>query len=136
MVLGSYNIYQDGGEIMGTAQEWFRVLIAGSLFGGFMGMLGFPRPQFVHPPRIYWKLCALLYVLSGLCFGIGDSFGMRAFRPPLVFLTIGSLACALPVSWSLRRFNRTLPRLPKKPAPYPAPVFSRIEKKPDTNDVT
>jgi hypothetical protein len=41
----------------------------------------------------------------------------------------------LPVGWSLRRFNRILPRLPKKLALFPAPDFSRIEKNTDANDV-
>jgi hypothetical protein len=120
---------------MGTAQEWFRVLVVGALFGGFLGLLNSPRPKFVQPPRSYLELYILYYVLVGFGFGIFDAFVLRAFRPPLVFLTIGIIACALPVGWSLRRFDRTLPRLPRK-ALFPAPVFGRIEKKPDANDVT
>jgi hypothetical protein len=124
---------------MGTAQEWFRVFVSGSLFGMFLGLLLLPsRPKFVQPPRIYWPLQILYFVIGGFGTGIVDAFTVRAFRPPLVFLTIGIFACALPVGWSLRRFDRILPRLPKKqkPAPFPVPDFSRMEKKPDANDVS
>ena len=123
---------------MGTAQEWFRVFVVGSLFGGFLGLMSLldSRPKFVHRPRIYLKLNILYYVLAGLGFGIFDVYTWRAFRSPLVFLTIGIITCALPVGLSLRRFDRTLPRLPKKPALFPVPDFSRTEKKPDAKEVT
>jgi hypothetical protein len=126
-----------GDEIMGTAQEWFRVFVSGALFAMFLWLL-VSRPRFVQPPRFYWPLRILYYVIAGFGFGIVDAFTVQAFRPPLVFLTIGIFACALPVGWSLRRFDRTLPRLPKKrkPAPFPVPDFSRIEKKPDPNDMS
>jgi hypothetical protein len=121
---------------MGTAQEWFLVFIVGCLFGGFMAWLN-PRPQFVQPPRIYWKLYVLDYALFGLWFGVVEVFrGSRPFRPPLVYLTVGIFVCGLVLSFPLRHFNRTLPRLPKKPALFPVPDFSRIDKKPDANDVT
>jgi hypothetical protein len=124
-----------GDEIMGTAQEWFRVFVSGALFAMFLGLL-VSRHRFVRPPRFYWPLRILYYAIAGFGFGIVDAFTVQAFRPPLVFLTIGIFACVLPVGWSLRRFDRTLPRLPKKqkPAPFPVPDFSRIEKKPDPND--
>lgn len=123
---------------MGTAQEWFRVFVAGSLFGGFLGFLGLAhsRPKFVQRPRIYLKLNILFYVLSGLGYGIFDAFIWRAFRSPLVYLTVGIIACALPVAFILRRYDRTLPRLPKTPALFPVPDFSRAGKKPDASDAT
>ena len=121
---------------MGTAQEWFLVFIVGFLFGGFMAWLN-PRPKFVQPPRIYWMLCVLDYALFGFWFGVLEAFrDWRPFRPPLVYLNVGILVCMLFVSYSHRRITRNLPRLPKKPALFPAPDFSRIEKKPDANDVT
>ena len=121
---------------MGTAHEWLLVLVAGSFFGGFMGLLQYPRPKFVQPPRIYWTLYLLEYTLFGFWFGVMQAFNGRAFHPPLVYLNVGILVCMLFVSYSHRRITRNLPRLPKKPALFPAPDFSRIEKKPDANDVT
>jgi hypothetical protein len=121
---------------MGTAQEWFLVLVVGFLFGGFMAMLS-SRPKFVQPPRIYWKLYILDYVLFGLWFGVVEVFKeSRPFRPPLVYLNVGILVCLLLVSYSLRRITRNLPRLPKKPALFPVSDFSRTEKKPGANNVT
>jgi hypothetical protein len=108
---------------MGTAHEWSRVLIEGFLFGGFIALLHFPRRKFVQPPRLYWFLYILECVLIGLMFGMVGPFGARAFRLPLVFLTIGIIASMVPLTLTLRRFNRTLPRLAKKPAPFPVPDF-------------
>ncbi len=121
---------------MGTAQEWFRVFVAGSLFGGLMGFVGWmqSRHTFVQIPRIYLKLTILYYALGGFCFGIVDTFTTRAFRPPLVFLNIAIIACLILVGWFLRRFARTLPRLPKKLALFPVPDFGRAEKKSDANN--
>jgi hypothetical protein len=120
---------------MGTAQEWFLVFIVGFLFGGFMAWLN-PRPKFVQPPRIYRTLYLLNYALFGLWFGVMEVFrGSRSFRPPLVYLNVGIFVCGLLLSFPLRRFNRTLPRQAKKPGLFPAPDFSRIEKKSDANDV-
>jgi len=119
---------------MGTTHEWFQVFVVGALFGGFMAFMGLPK--FVKPPRVYWTLYILDYALFGFLFGVTEVFrGWRPFRSPLVYLNIGILVCMLPVTYSLRRFNSTLPRLPKKPASFPVPDFSRIEKKPDANDV-
>jgi hypothetical protein len=122
---------------MGTAHEWFLVLVVGFPFGGLRWLLNYPRPKFVQPPRIYWMLCVLDYALFGFWFGVLEAFrDWRPFRPPLVYLNVGILVCMLFVSYSHRRITRNLPRLPKKPALFPAPDFSRIEKKPDANDVT
>jgi hypothetical protein len=121
---------------MGTAQQWFLVLLVGFLFGGFMAMVS-SRPKFVQPPRIYRKLYILGYALFGLWFGVVEVFrGSRPFRPPLVYLNVGLIVCTLLVSYCLRRITRNLPRLPKRPAPFPVPDFSRTEKKPDANDVS
>ena len=123
---------------MGTAHEWLRVFVAGSLFGGLMWFVGWTqsRHTFVQIPRIYLKLNVVYYVLAGFLYGVVDAFTMRAFRPPLVFLNTAIIACAILVGWSLLRIARTLPRFPKKLALFPVPDFSRAEKKPDANDAT
>jgi hypothetical protein len=121
---------------MGTAREWFLVLIVGLLFGGFMGLLGSSHPRFFKPSRTYWKMYILGYALFGLLFGVTEVFrGSRPFQPPLVYLNVGILVCMLLVTYSVRRVIRSLPRLPKKPALFPVPDFSRAEKKPEPNDV-
>jgi hypothetical protein len=122
---------------MGTAREWFLVLVVGFLFSGSIGLLTYYRPKFFQPSRIYWKLVILDNTLFGLLFGVMEVFrGSRPFRPPLVYLNVGIVVCMLPVTYSLRRVIRNLPRLPKKPALFPVPDFSRAEKKPDANDAT
>jgi hypothetical protein len=121
---------------MGTTHEWLLVLVVGSLFGGLLGLLHNPRSEFVQPPRIYWTLYVLDYALVVLWFGIMQAFNGRAFHPPIVYLNVGIIICLLLLILPIRRFNRTLPRLPRKPALFPVPDFSRAEKKPDANDVT
>jgi hypothetical protein len=44
---------------MGTAHEWFLVLVVGFPFAGLLGWVNYPRPKFVQPPRIYWTLLCL-----------------------------------------------------------------------------
>jgi len=113
---------------MGTAHEWYLVLVVGFFFGGFLGLLNYPsRSKFVQPPRIYWALYVLDYALLGLWFGVMQAFNGRAFHPPLVYLlvylNVGIIVCMLLLILPIRHFNRTLPRLPKKPAPFPVPDF-------------
>jgi hypothetical protein len=109
---------------MGTAHEWFLVFGYGVFFGGLMGLTGLPQPKFAKAPRLYWALYIMRHALLGLLFGIAEALReWQPFRPPLVYLSGGIFVCALLLSLPLRRFNRTLPRLPKKPGPFPVPDF-------------
>lgn len=98
---------------MGTSLEWFRVLIAGGIWAIFTAFTVFAGPLLLVQPRKlhFWMRCAFI-ALSGLGFGIVDTFGGRAFRSPLVFLTLAVLGVVLILAVSFRRLIRNEPRVP------------------------
>lgn len=116
---------------MGTLHEWLQVLIAGTIWGGAMGFGGSGGRLLAKPPRLYLRLNVLFYVLNGLCFGIGLTFGDQAFRPPLVFLSTVIFGSTLILLLLIRRLFQNEPRIPLYSPD--APVFGRTEQKHDSN---
>jgi hypothetical protein len=69
-----------------------------------------------------------------LCFGIGLTFGDKAFRPPLVFLSAVIFGSTLILLWLIRRLFRNEPRIPLYSLDESS-VFGRTEQKHDSNQL-
>jgi hypothetical protein len=86
------------GVTMGTAREWMHVMIIDLIWGVFMTCYVAGRK-----PAIGLSKIARGYLIYGLSFGILISFGwQRAFRIPVVFVTIPSMAYGLFTLWSAK----------------------------------
>jgi hypothetical protein len=73
---------------MGTTKEWVNVALAGGFWGAFMLLL-FALGEGLPPGRQRVSLrSVLVYGVGGLLFGIWTTFHGRAFRWPLVLVTI------------------------------------------------
>jgi hypothetical protein len=112
---------------MGTVHDWFRVLVVGAIWGGVMAWMSSGPLILVKPPRLYLRMKVLFCVLSGLGFGLVDTFGGRAFRSPLLFLVIGISAGMLALVWSIRRLIRNVPQVPLYA--IESPIFGQADKK-------
>jgi hypothetical protein len=113
---------------MGTAHEWIQVSVAGVFFGGFMGFFGWLSlsGQFVKPSRLFVTLYCLGYAFGGLGFGIGQTFGNRSFRPPLLLLQGAIFGCMFVLALYIRKVARSQARLPFYSAD--SPLFGRTDK--------
>jgi hypothetical protein len=112
---------------MGTVHDWFRVLIVGAIWGGFMGWMSSGPLMLVKPPRLYLRMRIMVCVLAGLVYGLVDTFNGRAFRPPLLFLFIGIVVGALVVGSFLRRLVRNVPQVPLYSSE--SPLFGQSDEK-------
>lgn len=66
---------------MGTIKEWRDVLVSGALWGSLMMLWNVLSPGSRHPAP-YLNL--LRWAIGGFGFGLGATFGFRAFRWPLI----------------------------------------------------
>jgi hypothetical protein len=111
---------------MGIAHEWIRVLIAGGVFGLCMGLFDWflwkEREGFVQPSRLFVAMNCLFYALGALGFGIFESFGLRSFHSPLLFLLGGALTCMFVLGLYTRKLARGQARRPRYPADSPLSV--------------
>ena len=68
---------------MGTVHEWREVLVSGASWGSLMMLWDvFGRRSGSKHPARYLNL--LSWALAGFCFGLGVTFGFRAFHWPLI----------------------------------------------------
>lgn len=72
-------------SLMGTIKEWREVLLSGALWGLFMMLWGlFNRRSGNKHPAPYLNL--LRWAIGGFAFGLGATFGFRAFYWPIISL--------------------------------------------------
>jgi len=89
---------------MGTASEWMLVALAALFWGGWMLLWDFPRRSDAHIKPGLSFLSVLGLAFASLGFGLMATFHWRAFRWPLILLTVGSLVGATVLSrWAHRR---------------------------------
>jgi hypothetical protein len=82
---------------MGTVKEWREVLVSGALWGGLMMLWQvFIRRSSGKAPALYLNLLAL--ALGGFFYGLGVTFGFRAFRWPLVTIMAPTIIAFVLVS--------------------------------------
>ena len=77
---------------MGTTREWGAVAFAAIFWGGWMLVW---MTLLRKPKHAISSLDVIVWALMGLVYGLTMTFHWRAFRVPLVFLTVGALTCAL-----------------------------------------
>jgi hypothetical protein len=86
----------------GSFWSWMHGAVFGLFMGLFMSVYNMGRW-----PNISLRKLVLSTVLSSVllffAFGLWESFGSRAFRAPLVFLTMASGSCGLLTLWFARR---------------------------------
>jgi hypothetical protein len=112
---------------MGTLHDWFRVLAEGALWSAFTAWMTSGPLTLVKPPRPYLRMRILLCILSGIGFGLVDTFGGRAFHAPLLLLVIGITASMLVLDRLMRRIVRSMPQVQSYSSE--SPLFGQIDKK-------
>jgi hypothetical protein len=100
---------------MGTVKEWREVLVSGALWGSLMMLWGvFSRGSGSKHPAPYLNL--LRWALAGFFFGLGATFGLRAFRWPLMTVMGPTIVAVVLVSIvygkKLKISQRDSPRIP------------------------
>ena len=75
---------------MGTVREWVHVALVSVFWAGAMLLLECTRRESKFKPGRSGP-GILAFALGGLLFGVLITFGWRAFRVPLIFLTTGLL---------------------------------------------
>ena len=87
---------------MGTMRDWLHVLFAGTFWGGAMFWI-MRRKASANLSQINRTRDVLIWVLSGLLFGILTTFHLRqALTSPLVFITFLTVLGVFLVKWAFR----------------------------------
>ena len=91
---------------MGTASEWKSVALSALFWGGWMLLWDFPRRSDAHSKPGLSFLSVLGLAFASLGFGLMATFQWRAFRRPLILLSVASLVGATVLSrWARRKVS-------------------------------
>jgi len=91
---------------MGTASESMSVALSALFWCGWMLLWDFPRRSEAHIKPGLSFLSVLGLAFAGLGFGRMATFHWRAFRWPLIFLSVASLVGATVLSrWARRKIS-------------------------------
>ena len=93
---------------MGTAADWLGVIFVGGLYGGFMLFRVIQgRKNNNLQPHVFPSL-VLAWVFAGLTFGIVIQFHTRAFRWPLIPITLGLVLAFVGITLYTKRSSSRL----------------------------
>jgi FtsH-binding integral membrane protein len=88
---------------MGTGREWLMVAFYCVFWGGWMLAWETPKRIAANLKPALLPASVLIWILSGLTFGLLMTFKLQASHSPLVFITVASFACAILVTRLTRR---------------------------------
>src|SRR5205809_8036691 len=78
-----------GGLSMGTARDWMEVLLSGALWGMLFLYVSDRKSSNIKPTLSL--LSTSFYAFAGLLFGLWSTFRWKAFRWPLILVTVSAL---------------------------------------------
>jgi hypothetical protein len=82
-------------ENMGTSKEWVHVLLTGGFWGGWMVCWDAYRRHAAGLKPVLRIVDLFSLALAAAWFGIGATFGWRAFHRPLVFIMTAPIVVIL-----------------------------------------
>jgi hypothetical protein len=92
--IGNLDSGYKGGEPMGTMREWLMVAFYCVFWGGWMLAWETRKRRAANLKPALLPASILIWIFSGLTFGLLMTFKLQASHSPLVFITVGSFVCA------------------------------------------